>query len=68
MTSILDKLKDVVIVDKEFTDQESGEIIEYKAVELTIEFDGDPEVITARLSKSEGKSAYRLITLADIQK
>lgn len=68
MTSILNKLADAVIVDQEFTDTETGEIIKYKTVELTIEFDGEPEVIVARLSKSEGKAAYRLITLADEQK
>jgi len=66
--SILNKLADVVIEDREFTDRETGEVIEYKEVVLTVEFDGEPETINARLAKSEGKAAYRLIRLADEQK
>ena len=65
--SILNKLKDATIENKEFTDQESGEIIEYKQIELTISFDGEDETIVAKLAKNEGKAAYRLIQLADEQ-
>ena len=67
-TSILNKLVDVTIEDKEFTNTESGEVVEYKEVLLHIEFDGEPETVTAKVSKNEGKSAYRLLQLADDQK
>ena len=65
--SILNKLKEVTIEDKQFTDQETGEIINYKQLDLTISFDGEDEIIVAKIAKNEGKSAYRLIKLADEQ-
>jgi len=63
--SILNKLQDVTIEDREFTDKDTGEIIEYKEVLLHIAFDGEVETVGARIAKSEGKAAYRLIRLAD---
>jgi len=65
--SILNKLKDVTIEQREFTDSESGEIIEYKEIALEVEFDGQTETIIAKVAKNEGKAAYRLLQLADDQ-
>jgi len=66
--SILSKLKDVLVTDNEFTNDENGEIVEYKTLTLVVEFDGEEEEIVAKVSKNEGKSAYRLLKLADEQK
>jgi len=65
--SILNKLKDVTIEDKAFTDQDSGEMREYKRLHLVVQIDGEDEIVEAQLVKSEGKSGYRLLKLADEQ-
>lgn len=63
--SIIDKLTDVTIEDREFTDRESGEIIEYKRIVLHVVLDGEPEIVEATVAKAEGKSAYKVLRLAD---
>lgn len=63
--SVIDKLTDVTIEDREFTDRESGEIIEYKRIVLHIVVDGEPDVVEANVARAEGKSAYKVLRLAD---
>lgn len=64
-TSIKNKLVDVLVADKQFTNQDNGEIVEYKELTLVVQFDGEEEEIVAKVARSEGKSAYRLLQLAD---
>jgi len=63
--SVLDKLTDVTIEDREFTNTETGEVIEYKRVVLHVVLDGEPDVVEAQVARAEGKSAYKVLRLAD---
>jgi len=63
--SILNKIADITVEDKQFTNSETGEIIEYKRIVLHLAFDGDEDVIELVPAKAEGKSAYKLIKAAD---
>lgn len=64
-TSIFSKIKDVSIEDKQFTNRESGEVIEYKRVVLDIEINGQAEKVELVPPQAEGKSAYKVLALAD---
>lgn len=63
--SILGKLADVTIQDNQFTNTETGEIIEYKRVVLHLIIDGEDEKVELVPAKAEGKSAYKVLKLAD---
>jgi len=63
--SVLDKLLDVTIEDREYTNPETGEIIEYKRIVLHVQLDGEPDVVEAQVARAEGKSAYKVLRLAD---
>lgn len=62
--SILGKLSDVLIVENEIQG-DNGSPVKYKRIHLVIEFEGVTETVEAQITKREGNSGYRLITLAD---
>lgn len=62
--SVFSKIKDAEIVKREFTDKETGEVIGYERLAVTIVLDGKEETIDFAPPKSD-KSALRLIRLAD---
>jgi len=63
--SIFTKLKDVTIEDKEFTNRETGEVIEYKRVVAHVSIGGDDEIVELVPANAEGKAAYKVLKLAD---
>lgn len=63
--SIFTKLKDVSIEDKQFVNRETGEQIDYKRVVLDIEINGQAERVELVPPAAEGKSAYKVLALAD---
>lgn len=63
--SIFSKIKDISIEDKEFTNRETGEVIKYKRVVVDIEINGEANTIELIPPTAEGKSAYKVLALAD---
>ena len=63
--SIFSKIKDVSIEDKQFTNRENGEVIDYKRVILDIEINGVADKVELVPPSAEGKSAYKVLALAD---
>lgn len=63
--SILNKLSDVTIENKEFTNRETGELVEYKRIVLHVLIDGDEDIVETVPANAEGKSAYKVLKLAD---
>jgi len=63
--SIITKIQDVTLEEREFTDRESGEVIEYKRVVLHVKLDGESDVVELTPASAEGKSAYKVLRLAD---
>lgn len=64
-TSIFSKIKDVSIEDKQFTNTENGEVINYKRVIVDVEINGQAESVELVPPRSEGKSALKVLALAD---
>jgi len=63
--SIFTKVKDISIEEKQFTNKETGEVIEYKRVVLDIMLDGVADKVELVPPTAEGKSAYKVLALAD---
>ena len=63
-TSILDKIADVTIDHRSFTNDQS-EIIEFDRITLHVMLDGQEEKIECTPAKAEGKSAYKVLKIAD---
>lgn len=63
--SIFSKIKDVSIEDKEFTNKDNGEIIKYKRVVLDISINGEDDKVELVPPAAEGKSAFKVLALAD---
>lgn len=61
--SRLDKLADVTVELREFTDKESGEIIEYTRLVLHISLNGEDEIV--EFKSAEGTAAYKLLKAAE---
>lgn len=64
-TSVYGKIADLTIEDRSYTNKETGEIIEYKRIYAHVKLDGEDEVVELVPAKSEGKSAYKVLRLAD---
>lgn len=62
--SVFSKIKDAEIVEREFTDPDTHQIISYKRLAVTIVVAGEDEVIDFAPPKSD-KGALRLMQLAD---
>lgn len=63
--SIYGKIADVTLENKSFTNKETGEIIEYKRVVIHVKLDGEDDVVELVPANAEGKSAYKVLKLAD---
>jgi len=63
--SILNKIADLTIEDKKFTDTETGEIIEYRRIVAHVSLGGEEEKVELIPAKAEGKSAYKVLKAAD---
>lgn len=63
--SILTKIADVTIEDKEFTNRDTGEVIDYKRVIIHVVLDGQEDKVELVPANAEGKSAYKVLKLAD---
>lgn len=63
--SIFKKVKDISIEEKQFTNKETGEVIEYKRIVVDIELDGKDDKVELVPPTAEGKSAYKVLALAD---
>lgn len=64
MASVFGKVKDIEVRDKQFTNQDTGEIAEYKRLILTVQIDGKDEELEFQAPKND-KSLYRVLQLAD---
>jgi len=60
--SVLGKVTDLLIVDRQFKD-DNGADVKYKRLVAVVEYDGVSEEI--EFAPSQGKLAYRLLQLAD---
>lgn len=64
-TSVYSKISDVTIEDLEYTNRETGELIEYGRIVLHIKIDGEDERVECVPAKSEGKAGYKVLKLAE---
>lgn len=58
--SIKSKVQDIRIVTREFTDEETGEVIPYKRVVVDVMVDGEPEEVELKAKSSDGYTILRL--------
>lgn len=63
--SVLNKLTDVTVDQRSFTNKDTSEIIEYTRLLLHVEFeDGSEEVV--EFKSAEGNAAYKLLKAAKV--
>lgn len=62
--SVFNKIADVVVAEKSFTD-DKGQKVNYQRLLVVVDFDGTSEEI--EFTPSQGKLAYRLLQMADVQ-
>lgn len=65
--SVLQKVTDLVIAEKQFTPDGESKPVTYKRLLVLVEFDGVTEELEFVPSDSQGKLAYRILALADDQ-
>lgn len=63
--NVMPKIHTATIVDKEFTNSETNEVIKYSTLELGLKLDGEIQTIAFNLSK---KSNLKLLILASENK
>jgi len=63
--SLLSKVKDIYQDNREFTNRETGELIEYKRLAIEVVLDGEVEVLEFVPSDAQGKAGYTLLRVAD---
>lgn len=63
--SLLNKIKDVFVDERSFTNRETGELIEYKRLAIVVDLDGEEGIVEFVPSDAQGKAGYTLLRVAD---
>lgn len=61
--SVINKLTDVLVDQKSFTNTDNGEIVEYTRLTLQVETP-DGEIEQVEFKSAEGKAAYTVLKMA----
>jgi len=64
VVSRLNKVLDLTVELRQFTNNDTGEIIEYTRLVCHIELNGEPEVV--EFKSAEGTAAYKLLKAASV--
>lgn len=62
---VSNKIVKAEVTDKEFTNRETGEMIKYRRLIVTVNFGDEEEVIEFVPATAEGKAGYKLLIAAD---
>jgi len=64
-TQLKNKVKDLYVDNREFTNRDTGELIEYKRLAVVVDIDGAEEVLDFVPADSLGKAGFTLLRVAD---
>jgi len=63
--NVKNKVKNLYVDNRDFTNRESGELVEYKRLAVVVDIDGEETVLDFVPSDSLGKAGYTLLRVAD---